>query len=214
MKPTPVRRILIVLACLLALWLLMSVLAQAGPAAPASTPAASSAAGVSAPVSASASGPQASAITLRDDRGRTIRLHQPPQRIVSLLPSLAETVCVLGACDRLVGVDRYTNWPEAVRQLPQVGGGMDPSIEAVVALRPDVVLMSVASRASERLEALGVTVVALEPKTHADVQRVLGKVALVLGVPPARAQQVWQDIDRAMDESARSLPAAARGLRV
>ena len=214
MKPTPVRRILIVLACLLALWLLMSVLAQAGPAAPPSTPAASRAAGVSAPVSASASGPQASAITLRDDRGRTIRLHQPPQRIVSLLPSLAETVCVLGACDRLVGVDRYTNWPEAVRQLPQVGGGMDPSIEAVVALRPDVVLMSVASRASERLEALGVTVVALEPKTHADVQRVLGKVALVLGVRPARAQQVWQDIDRAMDESARSLPAAARGLRV
>ena len=46
----------------------------------------------------------------------------PPQRIVSLLPSITESVCALGACARLVGVDRYSNWPDAVKALPQLGG--------------------------------------------------------------------------------------------
>ena len=84
----------------------------------------------------------AQAVTVLDDRQQTIQIAQAPQRIVSLLPSLTETVCTLGACQRLVGVDRYSNWPEAViAKLPKVGGGLDPSIEAIVALKPDVVLM-------------------------------------------------------------------------
>ncbi|RYF01946.1 MAG: ABC transporter substrate-binding protein, partial [Comamonadaceae bacterium] len=108
-----------------------------------------------------------------DGRGRTVQFERSPQRIVSLLPSLTESVCELQQCHRLVGVDRYSNWPEAVGRLPRLGGGLDPNIEAIVALRPDVVLLSTSTRASDRLEALGVKVVALEPKTHADVQRVL-----------------------------------------
>jgi iron complex transport system substrate-binding protein len=74
---------------------------------------------------------------------------------VSLLPSLAETVCELGQCQRLVGVDRYTNWPASLKALPRVGGGLDPNIEQIVALRPDVVLMATSSRAGDRLRALG-----------------------------------------------------------
>ena len=50
---------------------------------------------------------------IRDDRGREVSLPRPPQRIVSLLPSLTETICALDQCHRLVGVDRYSNWPEA-----------------------------------------------------------------------------------------------------
>jgi len=99
-------------------------------------------------------------IDLVDDRGVTVKFQQPPQRIVSLLPSLTETVCELGKCDRLVGVDRYSNYPASVRSLPQVGGGIDPIIEAVVALKPDVVLMATSSRGVQRLEALGLKVVA------------------------------------------------------
>ena len=53
----------------------------------------------------------AHAIDVVDDRGVTVHLPQPPQRIVSLLPSITETVCALGGCSRLVGVDRYSNWP-------------------------------------------------------------------------------------------------------
>ena len=182
MKPTPIKRILIVLAVLLLLVLAMATLAQAAP------------------------------ITVVDDRGHTVTLIQPPQRIVSLLPSLTETVCALGACERLVGVDRYSNWPARVVPLQGVGGGLDPNIEAIVALRPDVVLMATSSRAQARLESLGLKVVALEPKTYADVQRVLGKVGQVLGV--ADALQVWRVIDAGVQAAAQSLPAAARGTRV
>lgn len=155
---------------------------------------------------------QARALQVVDDRGVTVDLPRPPQRIVSLLPSLTETVCELGACQRLVGVDRYSNYPNTVRGLPQVGGGLDPSIEAIVALKPDVVLMATSSRAGARLESLGLKVVALEPKTAADVQRVLGKVGQLLEVPDA--QRIWRVIDAGVSAAAQSLPDRVRATRV
>ena len=154
----------------------------------------------------------AHALQVTDDRGTVITLSQPPERIVSLLPSLTETVCELGRCDRLVGVDRYSNFPASVQKLPQVGGGLDPNIEAIVALKPDVVLMATSSRAAERLQSLGIKVMALEPKTHADVQRVMGKLGQVLGV--ADAQKIWRAIDAGVSAAAQSVPASARGVRV
>lgn len=156
--------------------------------------------------------PAQAAWQIIDERGVQVTLAAPPQRIVSLLPSLTETVCALGACQRLVGVDRYSNFPAAVRALPQVGGGLDPNIEAIVALQPDLVLMSVSSRAAERLEALGLKVAALDTKSHADVRRVLGQVDKLLGTHAA--PRVWQAIEAGIAEAARSLPPAARGLRV
>lgn len=150
-----------------------------------------------------------------DGRGRTVQFERSPQRIVSLLPSLTESVCELQQCHRLVGVDRYSNWPEAVGRLPRLGGGLDPNIEAIVALRPDVVLLSTSTRASDRLEALGVKVVALEPKTHADVQRVLATLGDLLGVPRAQgADRLWRVIDAGVQAAAQSLPPRARGARV
>lgn len=154
----------------------------------------------------------AQALQVTDDRGVTVTLPAPPLRVVSLLPSLTELVCALDQCQRLVGVDRYSNFPASVRALPQVGGGLDPSIEAVVSLKPDVVLMATSSRAGERLQALGIKVVALEPKTHADVRRVLEKVGALLGVDDA--QRVWRVIDAGVSAAAQSLPPAARNTRV
>jgi iron complex transport system substrate-binding protein len=152
------------------------------------------------------------ALQVRDDRGVVVTLPGPPQRIVSTLPSLTETVCELGACQRLVGVDRYSNYPASVRQLPQLGGGIDPNVEAIVALRPDVVLIAASSRAVERLESLGLKVVALEPRNAADVQRVLGVVGQMLEVPDA--QRVWRAIDAGVSAAAQSLSAQARTTRV
>lgn len=152
------------------------------------------------------------ALEVTDDRGVTVSFAQSPRRIVSLLPSLTETVCALGQCDRLVGVDRYSNFPESVRALAQVGGGLDPNIEAIVALKPDVVLMATSSRAGERLQALGLKVVALEPKSHADVKRVLEKLGQLLDVPDA--QRIWRVIDAAVSAAEQSLPPRAKGKRV
>ena len=154
----------------------------------------------------------AQGLQVTDDRGITLNFPQPPQRIVSLLPSLAETVCELGHCGRLVGVDRYTNYPASLQKLPHVGGGLDPNIEAIVALKPDVVLMAKSSRAHERLEALGLKVVTLEPKTYADVQRVTLTLGQLLAVPDA--QRVWRAMDAGVAAAAQSLPAQVRGTRV
>ncbi|MET3494930.1 ABC transporter substrate-binding protein [Variovorax boronicumulans] len=154
----------------------------------------------------------AHAVDVVDERGVTVSLPQPPQRIVSLLPSLTESVCALGACERLVGVDNYSNSPAAVRALPQVGGGIDPNVEAIVALKPDAVLLAKSSRVTQRLEALGLKVVVLEPKSHADVQRVLDKLDQVLGTH--EAPRVWRTIDASVSAAAQSVPASAKGKRV
>ena len=118
-------------------------------------------------------------------------------------------------CQRLVGVDRYSNFPDSLKTLPKLGGGMDPNIEAIVALKPDVVLVSGKSRSSERLEALGIKVVALETKTHADVKRVLQVLGTLLAVPERQgADRLWRIIDSGVSAAAQSLPAKAKTARV
>ena len=154
----------------------------------------------------------ARALPVTDDRGVQLALAQPPQRIVSLLPSLTETVCALGQCQRLVGVDRYSNYPDFVRNLPQVGGGLDPNIEAIAALKPDLVLMATSTPVADRLQSLGIKVLALEPKSHADVQRALQIVGRVLEVPDA--DRVWREIDTAVLATAQAVPLKARALRI
>lgn len=154
----------------------------------------------------------AAQVQVVDDRGKTIELREPPRRIVTLLPSLTETVCELGACDRLVGVDNFSNWPDRVLRLPHVGGLDDASIEQIVALKPDIVLLSATSRALGRLEGLGLRVMGLELKTLADVRRGLGKVGQLLDVPGA--EQVWSRINEEVDAAARTLPKPLRGTTV
>jgi iron complex transport system substrate-binding protein len=131
---------------------------------------------------------------------------------VSLLPSLTETVCVLQACTRLVGVDDFSTWPQQVQRLPHVGGLEDARVESIVELQPDLVLAPTSSRALPRLVALGLPVVALEPRTLADVQRVLRVLGPLLAAGDAEAQ--WQRIAQGVDAAARSLPPDRRGTRV
>ena len=154
----------------------------------------------------------ARAVEVKDDLGQTTQFAAPPQRVVSLLPSLTETVCELGACARLVGVDRYSNFPASVNALPKLGGMDDTNVELIASLKPDVVLVAVSSRVAERLRALGMKVVALEPRSYKDVQRVLGTIGQVLGVPDA--QRVWRYIEAGVAAAASSVPAQARGVRV
>lgn len=139
----------------------------------------------------------------------------PVQRVVSLLPALTEMVCALQACDRLVGVDRYSNWPAtALADVPVVGEALAPNIERIVALRPDVVLMSRDLRTAQRLQALGMRVEMLEPTTFAQVQRDMVHVARILGLTEPQAQAVWQRVQAGVQAAAAQVPAAVRGQRV
>jgi iron complex transport system substrate-binding protein len=155
----------------------------------------------------------AAGLELSDDRGVTHRFAAPPQRIVSMLPSLTESLCALGACNRLVGVDRYSNWPAAVDKLPKLGGLDDALIESIVALRPDVVVASTSSRSLDRLDALGLRVLRLRSESHADARRTLGLLAELIG-QPAQATAVWAAIERDLAAAAARVPAGLRGARV
>lgn len=154
----------------------------------------------------------AHAVTVVDDRGVAVTLAAAPQRVITMLPSLAETVCELGACDRLVAVDTFSDWPAAVRRLPRVGGVEDANIERIVSLAPDLVLLSATSPAIGRLHALGVPVFGIELKTLADVRRSVHAIGRVLEVPGATA--LWQRIEAGLAQAAQALPAGGRGTTV
>lgn len=136
-----------------------------------------------------------------------------PQRIVSLVPGLTESVCALGACARLVGTDRYSNWPAEVVALPKLGGLDDAQIERIAALKPDLVLAAPSARAVPRLEALGLRVLVLHTRSHQDVRHNLLVLGRMLG-DEAVAQAAWQRIEVQMAQAAAQVPAAQRGRSV
>lgn len=118
-------------------------------------------------------------LTLTDDLGRKVTLQAEPKRVVSVLPSTTETLCALSLCERLVGVDDYSDFPASVTKLPKVGGLYNPNVEAMVALKPDLVVVSKYGKLADSLAAAGITVLAINPETYEEVfskTLVLGKV--------------------------------------
>lgn len=123
-----------------------------------------------------------------DDAGDTVRLAAPATRVVSLSPATTELVFALGAGGHLVGRTRWCDYPDAARAVPSVGDGIPPNIEAVLATRPDLVLLyrsAQNSAAAERLRAAGIAVVQLDFNRLHDVSRLARLLAPLLGVAPA-----------------------------
>ena len=149
-------------------------------------------------------------LSIVDDAGTEVSLSSPPVRIVSLLPSLTEAVCVLEACDRLIGVDRWSNWPDQVKRLPRLGSLDEAPLERIVALKPDLVLLAPSSRVAPRLRQLGLTVAELDARDLPGVELLLRKVATLLGQPESGARR-WASILQEMDAAARTVPVGARG---
>jgi len=145
--------------------------------------------------------------------GGVVRLGPPApaaaRRVVALAPSLTDIVVALGHADRLVGVTRYDDAPEVAR-LPRVGGFLDPSPEAVLALRPDLVLWITDAGAIapvEKIAALGIPVLALPVVSVADVLAAARVVGVALGDAPAGerlASRLEADVSR-VRERARGL---------
>ena len=135
------------------------------------------------------------------------------QRIVTVAPSLTESVCALGHCAQIVGTDRYSTGPGLVAQLPKVGGLVDASIEHIVALRPDLVLLGPRTRLGERLEQLGIAVQSFNVRTHAEQKAMLRALGRTLG-ERARAEALIAQIERELDAAAARMPTALRGRSV
>ena len=158
-------------------------------------------------------GALAGPVVVRDDRAVEHRFDATPQRVVTLLPSLTEAVCAVGACARLVGTDRYSNWPASVVALPKVGGLDDAVVERIVALRPDVVLAASSTRAVARLESLGLKVLRFDSDSHEQVRATLQRMGQLFGDEPA-AQRAWQALEADIAAAAAQVPTALRGRRV
>lgn len=124
----------------------------------------------------------------------------PPRRVVSLVPSATECMAALGAESQLVGRSRYCLHPASVKVLPQVGGYLDPSWEAIVALRPDLLVLTPESVAhAERARALGIPVLLLAQNHLDEVLAGIGVLGRALG-REARARQLEDSLRRGLDE--------------
>ena len=137
-----------------------------------------------------------------------------PLRVISLLPSTTEIVCELGYCDRLVGVDRYSNWPSSVSRLPKLGSGLDPDFERVVSLRPDLVICPRSSRSADRLKALGLQVLVIEPENFDELQLSIQTIARALHAPDQAAQVLWGSMQAQLRNLVKRVPDTAKTLRV
>ncbi len=135
---------------------------------------------------------------------------ETPARIVSLAPSNTEILCALGLMDRLVGVDRRSDYPPEVKRLPKVGPELEIDVEKVAELDPDLVVASLSVPGMERnlpkLERRGLRYVVIDPKSLADV---LDSI-LSLGETTGRSEQAEELVRQLGDRMDRIASLAAR----
>lgn len=127
---------------------------------------------------------QAGEIVVQDDLGRTVSLPRPAKRIVSLAPSLTESLFAVGAGDRVAGRTDFCDTPAEARRVPSIGGMINPSIESIIARTPDLVVVSMEGNLREdyqRLLSLGIPVFVSNPRTLEGIYRSLGQLALLSG---------------------------------
>lgn len=135
-------------------------------------------------------------IVVRDDAGTEVRLKQPAQRIIALAPHIAETLFAAGAGERLVGTVDYSDYPEAAKKVPRVGSYARLDMEAVLALKPDLVIAWQSGNSPahvEKLKQLGLPVFITQPDRIEDIARDLDRYGLLLGNPEgARAADAFR----------------------
>jgi iron complex transport system substrate-binding protein len=130
--------------------------------------------------------PAASAETreVTDEAGKRVRVPLRPQRIVTLAPNLTEIVYAIGAGDQLVGNTTFCDYPEQAKQVTKVGDTLQPNIERIIALRPELILVSTASQLetfTKQLDERGIAVFVTDPHDLEGVFRSIKTVGDLLG---------------------------------
>ena len=125
----------------------------------------------------------------------------PPKRIVSLAPSMTEIMYALGLGENIVGVTTFCDYPEEAKKKPKIGGMSNPSLEAVVALRPDVVVMTTDGNPKEfadRLDALKIRTYIFRARRLAELPQGIRDLGGALGAKD-RADRLAQEIETGID---------------
>ncbi len=159
-----------------------------------------------------ASGP----VTVTDMTGREVRLEKPAERIVALSAADCEFLFAIGAGDKLVGRGEYCDYPAEVFAVPSVQSGYDTNIEQIIALDPDVLLMSTMAQTEEQiaqLEAAGIAVVVSDAQDIEGVYTALRMIGQLMG-KQAKAEEVIQGMknDLAALKQQAAAAKAAKGL--
>lgn len=147
---------------------------------------------------------------ITDFRGKTLTLKTPPRRIVSLTPGTTEVLFAVGAGKQVVGVTSYCDYPPEAKRLPKVGD-MRTNVEAVVALRPDLVVADgvLNRRFIPTLERLQLPLLVIAPKTWLDVARVIRLMGVATGHDKP-AETLARRFDRAQAEALARSPSATK----
>lgn len=131
-------------------------------------------------------------VTVHDDTGRNVHIPQAATRIVSLAPHLTEQLFAIGAGEKIVGAVDYSDYPEAAKAIPRVGGYSRLDLERILVLKPDLVVAWQSgndARAVERLQDLGLTVYVSEPRHLPDIADSMVRLGTLAGVPEKGRQQ-------------------------
>ncbi len=189
-------------------FLLLVLICGCAPAPAASSPPSPSAPPIGASPSSSAADYP---VTLTDDAGRQVTLDAEPDQIVSLAPSNTEIVCALGACDHLVGVTDFDDYPPEVVEVDKVVTMAQVDVEAVVAAEPDLVLAAgnelTPTAVIDQLADLGLTVLVLYPESLDEVTADIELVGTAIGRDDAAAALV-----DGMDDRVDAVEEAVAGL--
>jgi len=121
---------------------------------------------------------------LTDDAGRNVTLPARVERVITLAPNLTEIVFAVGAGDRIVGNTSYCDYPEAAKNITKVGDTLHPSLERIIALRPQVVLVSTASQLeifTQQLQSQNIAVFVTDPHDLEGVFRSIEQLGRMLG---------------------------------
>ena len=156
--------------------------------------------------------PESRVASVVDDAGVGVHLAAPPVRVVSLIPASTELLFALDEGDRLVGRTTWCDWPREAEQVPNLGNGIDPSVEAVVGARPDLVLLyrSGSNRAAaERLREFRIPVLELDFNTLDDFRRITRLLGNVLGVQ-SRADSLIARTDSGLAQAAPAVDTGGR----
>jgi iron complex transport system substrate-binding protein len=150
------------------------------------------------------------AATFTDEVGRTIEINRPPQRIVSVAPNVTEILFALGLEDRLVGVSIYCQYPPEALKKEKIGGYMNPSLEKIVALHPDLVIGIAEGELRtfvDKLDSLKVPVYITNPRDALEVLTSIRKIGEV-----TFAHEAASRIVRSMEERIRRVQDKVQGL--
>jgi len=152
--------------------------------------------------------PAPAEVRVRDDAGTEIVLAQPARRIVSLAPHATELVFAAGAGDRLVGVLAHSDHPPAARALPVIGAAGQIDVEAIVALKPDLVVTWpwTAPAQEQRLRAFGIPVMMTLPRAPDDIAGLIERVGELAGTQDVAARAARDFRERMRDLTRRRPP--------